>query len=321
MASYPPLTESNAITEPNSGVKYWVRFPDMYSEQFTKNSGGVINVNMLVAWDDAADWKAGMLGYTEGSVGGSSFQRRTPHLCPYTSKLYCQSVQFVNQFASQDQLTGTTVDTLPWGRDAGRDNWPYGGYIEYMVTYTAYPYAIQIDADIDNGATIPEFTRYIRKTTRSIPKERSLPALGFETCESPPQYIREVGFVPFIETEIVYTWFEIPIALVPIAAIDACSGRTNSATFDGYAAETVLFRGLAAPIEPYAGPSGELYTNLMYTMSYLSNGWNKLPMGVTSGGGDIIWTRVRERGSASGTDPGKPLYPKVAFAQLFKPSA
>ena len=316
MPVYDAISRSdNVLFEPNSGVQFWVVFPKDYDEQFTKNSGCSSQFHYRVAWEDAAAWKAGMLGYTEGLVGGATYNRITPHKNPYTDKQYCIDVKLINQTMTDAQNT----DRNPWAPDFAYQNFPSGGWVEYIATYAIYPYTILADDEL--GSSGSELSRYIRITNRSVPRERRLPTFGYETCEATPTKIPEVGFIPFVELELTYTQFEVPLDLVPNTAIANVGSHINEAEFEGYAPETVLFRGIAAPIEPYPGPSGELYTNLTYLFSYLPHGWNFIPMYVDETTNQIVWKRIRMTGSAAGTGEGRPLYPAADFDQLFKPRA
>jgi hypothetical protein len=326
-----PFLTENAVVMTGTNILYWIKWPDGYSESFTNRSGNTTTALVIVDWEDSADFKNYAMGFTNAIRGASTFERFTPLRNPYAPKQYLVACDLVEQYMTQDQreemaLASPDPYSLPWAPDPVYYNWPKGGWACYQLTFSTMPYPILRDEDLPaaGSGVIQELSRYVRKTFRSIPKERKTPTFGYETCEVTPTIVAEAGFVPIVETEIVYTLFQVPNDLVPLTAISACSGRCNSVVFDGKAVETMLFRGLAAPIEPYGGPSGELYCDLMYTMSLSpsTNGWNYVPVGTDTGSPPaLVYKRVRETGSASGTSPGKPLYSSVDFSGLFKPEA
>lgn len=316
MPTYDHIRRSdNILFEPNTNAQYWVVFPEGYKENYTKNSGNTSKFVYSVAWEDVADWKAGMMGYTEGSVGATTYRRTIPHRNPYATKQFLVDLELVSQTMTDAQNSARN----PWGIDFGFENYPYGGWCQYAATYANYPYPIKRDSEVSS-----ELDRYVRKVYRSIPRERRMPTGGFETCEDPSTRTQEVGFIPYVETEMIFTQFEVPLDLVPLDAIAKASGHVNLSEFDGKATETVLFRGLAQPIDPYPGPSGELYTNLVYNFCYKPPfGWNYIPKSVDQTTLEINWVRLRRRTSppATGTANGEPLYPSAEFLPLFQPRA
>ncbi len=323
-----PFEDTNGIYLPGGEIKFWVRFPDKYTEEFTNNSGNSTTVNIAVPWDDAADFKNLAMGFTTGTAGQPTFYRTIPMRNPYASKQYLQSMRLVSQVATQDQMeelqkASPDPTLFPWAKDAAYDNWPTGGWVEYECTFTTMPYPILRDDEMPaaGSGVIQELSRYVRKTRRTIVQERRLPSYGFETCEVAPTVIPEVGFVPYTTEEIIYTIYQVPIALVPDVAISNCGACVNDATFDGKATETMLFKGLAAPLEPYGGPSGELYVNLMYNFGHNAQTWQSVPVNVDPSTKLPVYKRLRVTGSDTGTGTGSPLYGKADFSALFKPAA
>jgi len=324
-----PFDESMGVYLPGAEIKYWVKFPENYSEEFTNNAGNSTVARIYIPWEESASFKIEAMGYTIGESGEDRFNRTTPMRCPYTTKQYLQSMRLTGLYTSQDQLAAAAEASpdpvlLPFARDPVFGDWPTAGWAEYELIFQTLPYPVLSDSELTTGSgVIPELARYVRKTRRTVVQERRLPSLGFETCEVSSTVIQEVGFVPYTTEEIIYTLYQVPLALVPDTAISNCGACVNDTTFDGKAAGTMLFKGLAAPIDPYGGPSGELYVNLMYNFGYNAQTWYKYPVGV-DGSGNTVYKRIRKYKpgvDVGTTNDGEPMYGKADFAGLFKPLA
>lgn len=319
-------SKAQIVYGPSGAVRYWLEWPRGYTEHFVDGTGNIITANAFVDWNDAAEFKLAMTGYTQSdrTAYGSSpsqFLRVLPHRCPYTSTMYCREMRLVDFGLTQDMLSGG------YDQDPAYENWPTAGWAKYELTYGNLPYILRTDSGayseslnvLSPAYGIPELSRYCIIEDRSLPKERKLPSYGYETCSSTPTIIPEVGFVPMIETEFVITLMRVPLELRPVSAYAACAGYVNSDICYGKTIETMLFKGLAGPVRPYPDANGDLYVDLPYVFSYMPNGWNCLPTGMTGTPPAIVWSRVRKIGSASGTDPGEPLYASRSFKGLFKP--
>lgn len=315
------------LETPAGDIDYWVSFPAGYGEHW-ETDANQISARLVVAWDDAADFKAAAMGSTKKFVGSSFdyFDRTPPLRCPYTDGLYLSSMRLA-QFGvngGADQRS-----------DEAFDNWPAADWCHYDCMFTNRPYEIVAGTEF-NGL---ELSRYVQRQERFVPRERIISGGGYETFEATRLTIGdERQFVPYYEYEFIYTWYQIPIGSIPRTAIKACALRVNGSAFDagglgapagGFAAGDVLFKGYASPFVPYRGPDGAWYVDISYLFGYQpadgsGDGWNKVPKK------DSTWIRVvvRNSGTFPGT-PGTPLYftPSVAtggaytadFAGLFRP--
>ncbi len=301
-------------------IFYWVLFPEKYSERYTRGEGNQTTVEIVVQWKDAADFKKYAMGFTTGVRGEDVFRRRLPLACPWASNQYLAEMVAVSagNFAADEGGPATRFEL-----DPVFDNWPKCGYVSYLCTFVSLNYQLlpndQIESKIGFIGTgvIPELFRYVRKTERTLPKERRVPSATFETDDGVNTKIPEVGFFAVYEKEYVYTLIEVPYDLIPRAEMDARLVKVNSLTFDGMAPETVLFKGLTGELQPYVGPGGELYCDLPYLMGYRPDGWNKAPVGFNSSGGPN-YIRIKQTGAPTGT---KPPYASTTFVELFKPRA
>jgi hypothetical protein len=314
MASYAPLTNAEAcvLNTSEGPINYWVMFPEGYSEEYSRAEGNSTTVTILVAWDDAATFKRYALGFTTGFVDHDKFYRNLPLECPWAVNQWCSKLRAmdVGNFADSETGIGTTFE-----QDFTLQNWPRAGWVKYSATFVSLNYKLLNDNDVAelNRTDAAELGRYVRRTERVLPKERRVPGYTFETDEGTPRPVAEVGFFGTYEKELVYTWLEIPADLTP--EYEDVLVKVNDDEFDGYPAETLLFKGVAGEQQPYVGPNGELYFDVPYLFSYREQGWNKFPVGFDSAGGPAF-IRIRQKEAATGT---KPPYKKASFNKLFKP--
>lgn len=129
--------------------------------------------------------------------------------------------------------------------------------------------------------------------------------------------------VPLMDIRV--TWHSIPFQCVPSmlvnrteteGAIDTRMGKVNSAAFNGFAAQTLLFTG--ASIRGFRHPMGPFYYDIEYTLSYNRNKHNWMPY--LTAAQTFAWGEVTTTGATSpvGTD-GKHIYDAATFAPLFRP--
>ncbi len=309
---------------PAGDIPYRV-LPNSYTESYTFNNGSMQQITAVCRWSDANDFIDFCEGYTVWDQADTSrFHRVLPLVSPFQSTMYCESCELDRYAVHQGDIR--TAES------AG--HWPSADVATYRLTFRPRLYDMLTDAQIDasSWATSPaackELGRYVQRILTPRVEELKLGAytLESENPSSPGTWgvIPDPGFVPFVRTDVVYIWYQVPFHAVPIAAIGNCGAKVNSTAFDlllpvggtntsRWAAETLLFKGLAQELQPYPGPNGELLCDVYYSFSYQPNGWNKFPPPSGSG----AWWPVRRRG----VTPTAPLYPGADFRDLFKPRA
>lgn len=298
-----------------------------YREQYTFNNGSMQIITAVVPWSEANDFIDFSLGYTTWVRADTSrFHRVLPLVSPFQSTMYCEACELDRYAVWQDDIR--TSETAGY--------WPTADLATYTLTFRPRLYDMLSDADVDDSAwastagACKELGRYVQRILTPRVEELKLGGYTLEADNpaSPGTWgrtIQEPGFVPFVRTDVVYIWYQVPYDAVPLAAIAACGGAVNASAFDlkptvagtGYTSrwptETLLFKGLAQELQPYPGPTGELLTDVYYSFSYQPNGWNKFPP--PSGSGD--WWPVRRKG----VSPTAYLYDTADFTALFKPRA
>lgn len=309
------------LKTPAGLIPYWILFPVGYNEEYTRGEGNSTTLNIACKWDDAPSFIQYALGFTTGMIGAPYFDRNLPLECEFGENQWLTHLREVdvgnfNPTSSGD--TGTTFTTNP-----GFNYWPRCGYVVYSATFTTLNWNALLD-DTQAAAAgalrpdhIVELSRYLVVTERDVPKERKAPGYTFVTDDADAIPIPENGFFPVYETELVYTWKEVPYELRPRAEQLARLVKLNNATFDGYVAEQLLFKGVAGEQQPYVGPNGELYIDIPYVFGFRPYGWNFLPVGFLPGGGPD-YRRVKQKGVGGAA---RPPYASTDFAPLFKPRA
>lgn len=313
MATAPLLDDEACTLSTSEGdIQYWIMFPDGFGEQWTRGEGNSTTVTILVAWDDAATFKRFALGFTTGFVDHDTYYRTLPLAAPWAENQWLTSLRAIDvgNFADDEVSSGTTFEL-----DLAFENWPRCGWVRYQATFVSLNYKLVSDNDLaeETRTDAKELSRYVRRTERTVPKERRVPGYTFETDEATPVPIDEVGFFAIYEKELVYTLLEVPADLVP--EYEDVMVNLNDDTFDGYPAGTLIFKGVAGEQQPYVGPNGELYFDLPYLFGYRPQGWNYIPIGFDSAGGPV-WKRIRQKGASTGT---KPPYKSADLSILFKP--
>lgn len=326
MAVFPAITGYDSTAEPqftSSGVPFQYLF-DGYSEQFTFRASNSY-IRARVAWDDAGQFLEDALGFTTGTAGQAYFNRQLPLDHPMIDDMWCTDAKLLSTPSSS-----LATANLP-------DNYYLAGgfkadWAVYGLTFTKMPYMMLENsaiAELSATYAAAELCRYTIITRR--PRAREFTVKSFGLCEegNTTNVLPIPAFVMDREQDIVINLTQVPSWLYPNDAIDNCLGRINSeaiqlpvipeqgVTFQPaqsttYAAQTLLFRGLAQDITLYNGPGAQLYYDLPFLFTYRPTTWRKLPN--PSGTGDPITVVFKN------IAPTKYLYDTQAFAALFKPS-
>lgn len=297
-----------------------------YRETYTFNNGSMQQFTAVVDWDDANDFIDFTEGYTEWDrADATRFHRVLPYQSQFQSTMFCEACELDRYAVSQGDIrTSATVQ-----------GYPAADLATYQLTFRPRLYDMLTDAEIDASAwattstAAKELGRYVQRIL--TPRVEELKLGGYQLEADDPaapgtwgRNIPDVGFVPFVRTDVVYIWYQVPYDAVPLDAINDCGAKVNTGVFDlkptlagtaftdRWAAGTLLFKGLAQELSPYPGPNGELLCDVYYSFSHQPNGWNKFPPPDPAG----AWWPVRRKGVAG--SPG--LYGTTAsFPSLFKP--
>ena len=243
-------------------------------------------------------------------------------------------------YRSQGSLDCIGMDQIPEGRgpsdsEASRDGvavkidyenpspydwWSSTKKNHYACEFGPLPYSRFLDdTDAYAGMNPPrELGRFIKVFEQPVPREFRRPDFGFVTNEAVPKEVLQIGFVPFIQADVVYTWFQVPYPdAVPWDAINDAYLTVNATDFDtdeltlGYPAGTLLFSRINAPDNWYWGPGGIRYVDLEFVFIYNPIGWNYY---LTPSGSYVQLKR-------KSVEPPTPPYPSSDFNQLFNPGA
>lgn len=296
-----------------------------YREMYTFNNGSYQQFAAVTSWENANDFIDFTEGYTTWVRSEPTrFHRVLPYRSLFQSTMYCEACELDRYAVGQGDIrTSATVQ-----------GYPEADWAAYNLTFRPRLYDMLTDAEIDasvwasTSTAAKELGRYVQRILTPRVEELKIGGYTLEADDpaSPGTWtglVPDSGFVPFVRTDVVYIWYQVPYDAVPLDAINACGAKVNTGVFDlkptlagtsltdRWAAGTLLFKGLAQELSPYPGPNGELLTDVYYSFSHQSNGWNKFPPPDPAG----AWWPVRRKGVAG--SPG--LYATTAaFPSLFK---
>lgn len=312
------------LDRPTGDIYYRVK-PLSYREEYSHNNGSFQQITILVDWQESNDFVNFTLGYTEWDRADPTRLHRVPPMqSPFQSTMYAEHTASGPYTVRQGQ--GIRVKQAV-------NYWPDADDIEHTITFRPRLYDMLSDADVD-GSDYPwaaheckELGRYVQRIP--TPRYEELKLGNYELDVVNPvggaiSPIPDVGFVPFVSTDLTYIWYGIPEDAVPLDAIDECSGKINDAAFDKkrnvadtawvdrHPAQTLLFKGSSQELSPHSGPDGERLVDVYYAFSRQIKGWNKFPPPDPTS--STWWTVQRRR-----TTPPAPLYATADFRTLFKP--
>lgn len=332
MAAFPaienPVSSTSGTTAGTSGgVPFEYLFDGYQAETIERVSNSLIMAR--VAWDDANDFLYDALGYTSGVAGSGSttYQRTLPLQSPFKVDEWLTRASLVS-YPSSSLENANQDDELGFGGFS--TDWAI-----YALTFARRPYFVVSD-DLVSSFTIPELYRYCTISERPRAREFSINSFSLfvEGTVAPNQvFLNTPAFVMDREQDLVITQHQVPADCYPYTAIDNCLGRINETEIrlpvsylgNGtyvtrtYAAQTLLFRGVANEITKYPGPLGDTknpfwYVDLPLVFTYRPNGWRKLPRPDSDG----AYVNVLRNGI---TPDGQSeyLYRTEEFADMFKP--
>ena len=332
-------SQASLLSTPVGTIRYWQRYPGGYGESRTAKDGNAGTSHFWVAWPDVEDFRRYAMGYTRGpatpgasTFDGYTFRRTLPLFWPRGRRVMrCDAVDEVG-FANDGGYAHYP--------DPAAAGWFRTDFVELACGFTERHLVVsRTDYDLRQFFTtypnypISELPRYVERRWRTVPKERKIPGKGYETydpldlpAEGTP--VLEVGFVPYTETEWVYTWHQVPVEWYPKDAIQALYLRVNETPspdpgapwnkFDRkFPPGTLRFNGLAGELAPYSGPDENLYVDVAYSFSEQPQGWNRVP----SIDPALSWRPIRRMTAAGvGSNPPIPLYASGDLNRLFRPN-
>lgn len=220
----------------------------------------------------------------------------------------------------QPTVGPTLVNRTPY------DYWPGTPKNIYDATFGRVPWTrFLTDEQAYDGVSPPkELGRYVLIDSIYTPREFRRPDYGFVTDEATPKDALQVGFVPFIQAEVKYVWYQVPWPdCVPIATIQILLLRVNSTTFDasdysnGWTAGTLLFTRTSSLYDYYIGPGDRKYIDIEFNFTWIPTGWNNyITPQVTSLGFPVTVPLKRKN-----VTPATPPYSSGDFNFLFDPGA
>ena len=352
-----PLTRAQRYgdtSDSDASIPYLQSYPD-YREQFTSDGGSYGQATLAVRWADVNDFVNFVLGYTlwDGSVA-DRFERWPAMISGYSPHLRAQSCSW----KACGMLNGNDHGRLSVQPFWFHADWVSYDVVFRPLNETIYTDGTLdtpetgTEAEAFKTYGCKELARYVVRTTRFVAEERKIGLYGFATYNAATNAelttIPEPTFIPFKRRELVYTWRQIPWLGIPWDAIDRCAVRVNGITpqiaygdattetdatlggfdvrakFDGtgyervFPAGTLLFKGLAEPVEQYVGIGGERYADLKYLFSFNPFGWNNQP---TNDPNSTAVNPVRRRRADNTYPPNDRPYGEADFRALFKPRA
>lgn len=329
------------VDRPEGNIYYLTKWPDGFHEQYTYNSGSLNQNVAFCEWDDGNDFVDFTLGYTRWDRGDAT---RFHRVLPAASAFQPDTL-----FAESVTLADTGLFSGSQRPDSDANNWMDADWAAYTVEYRHRKYSLLTDAQVDSGGNpwaaygCKELGRYLERICRFNAQERKISGYLLQTYDPVTNNhlvdIPDAGFVPFYQGEIVYIWHQVPYDAVPLDAMTACTACVHGQDFGPpngmvgqpfdlkrnvaddawvlrWEEDTLLFKGLGEPLDPYPGPSGELLVDVHYLFGWQPQGWNYFPPPVP---GDP-WRPVRRRLNVpDAANPNIPYYGLADFRSLFKP--
>jgi len=279
-----PLTTT--ATTAASGVGYSVEYDLADSADTTTAS---LTVTLSCADDDAEQFRADMLGYSE-VIGGTLF-RTLPEMAQWDggSGYYCVRL---------DPVRKTPLVSAGAAQNNGA-GWPKFDIATYRATF-----AIPLYRVIEDGAVTYEHERFCVWRARTTAQNEKIPGGGFQYIDdvTPANRVKinEVGVKTGRQTDLTCKWLD--VRFVDYAKLSALCNKINSSavTWEGttYDAETVLFTGFDA--EPRINGLGVISFDVTFSFSVKTDGrsWNKFWKNGTD-----KYVEVSSNGQTSGDRP------------------
>jgi len=285
----------------------------------------MLALQVLVGWGDSNAWKREAVGYTTWNGASPTLERHLPMADPYGLGLWLDECELLATGVEK----GTTQLYDPFYNNAPRQDW-----VRYQCVFRRPRHWLYTDDVIRDDFSSQEQHRYVERSFRYVPRERRVPAFGFEVDENPEgtaswRRIEETAFLPDYQLEYLFTWKQVPIDAVPFAAYESQLLTVNGSAFKvpgnaetasaarEYEAGTLLFRGISMPLDWYQGADGDFYLDPQIVLAYQPGGWNKQLLRPLGGGGERRYGSVRHHNIT----PDTPPYASSNFLDLFTPDS
>jgi hypothetical protein len=237
--------------------------------------------------DECNTFEKAILGYSiQDPVNADRLKRFYPLRWPYRNQgsldALSLSLPSLGKVAKENVVSQSTDG--PVVNMAGYSYWPSAPRYHYECSFGSLPYTrFMTDAEAYAGPSPPrELGRFIRVYEQAVPREFRTPDFGFVRADKPDQEVLKVGFVPFIQAEVIYTWYQVPYPdCIPFLTIEDTYLKVNKFDFDydfmsvGYPAGTLLLTKTGPLDNWYFGPGGLKYVDVVYYFTYNPVGWNK----------------------------------------------
>lgn len=343
-----------------SGIPYMQHFvlaggQPAYSERFARDANA-FTAYLSCNWADANDFRRDMLGYSEfDPTTPLYFARTMPEILPYTSGSYAYEMTLVNYGRVPTDGDVATFDAevaaaiLSNGLTAANvspaffSDIDFDGYFSTHRCIYKVDYARMLYPVVDNSTFLTgtggafrgvELSRFAIIRWSNNVRELRVPDYNFLAVGGGPSIIKVNGFIPSVESEMTFTWYQVPYRYVPFTAINKNRLKINdavvfdrtifpldgSAQYDdaGFETETMLFVDAKGIDIPYQGPDGGYYCDIQYLFrrkhNYLADGTTVVGhQHFLDASGN--WVKVERK-----NNPGRFLYYTTAnFVDLFTP--
>jgi hypothetical protein len=278
-------------TTTHNGVSFEVGSEPMPSREIgTRETTGRAKLHYTTTTsfyeDECNTFEKAILGYsTIDTVNSGRLKRYYPLRWPYRNQgsldALSLSLPSLGKVAKENVVSQSTDG--PVVNMAGYSYWPSAPRYHYDCQFGSLPYTrFDTDAEAYTGPTPPrELGRFIRVYEQAVPREFRTPDYGFVRADKPDQEVLKVGFVPFIQAEVIYTWYQVPYPNgIPWQTIEDTYLKVNDDNFDGdenaegYLEGTLLFTKTGPLDNWYFGPGGLKYVDVIYYFTYNPIGWN-----------------------------------------------
>lgn len=305
----------------------------IYDVDWDAPNGRVAAVHAILGWATSAGDATKIKRYrpmhdpewiVNGTINSGGFGNAEPFL-------YAQSIDSIQGIGKPTNSTFTADGQAP--------HIIAGGIARYKkarltINFAMTPYRIAADGDNGTPADESAWDRWVTLDYRISGQYLTIPRGVMYFVDGPtavtgkPVAIHGLApgkTIPLMDIRV--TWHSVPYNCVPSimvnrsgseGALDTRMGKVNSATFNGFAEQTLLFTG--ASIRSFRHPLGPFYYDVEYTFSYNRNKHNWMPY--LTAAQTFAWGEVTTTGATSpaGTD-GKHIYDAATFAPLFRPPA
>lgn len=331
--------EPEARIQESRSVSPWLSLNyDSYSIQYREKAdnpgrdeqyiGGVVRAQRryrLLRYHDRWAFVSALFGYpvvrTDYSTGTKFLSRVLPYTCGDVLRQSNNTPYLVPRSVDRMQGVGPRGYAKDDGTNFFRDptSTPTFARADIYVTFESVPYSILPDSMVTDQNLVYPYPdeswlfRYVSRMSVQTSEWVTLPRGAYYWVDTPKVQVDGTNNRLQSYEEITLTWHEVPGLPVNRARLVGC---VNSSTFDGKPAETMQL--VSINYAPHRIPYGIRCYNIEYKFRYFNpssgvghNHFLRMP----GNSGDPVWQRI----SSDGTAGGKPVFPLVDFAPLFRP--